>query len=1033
VQTCANCGQENPEGFQFCGRCGNPIAVEGAAPREVRKTVTIVFSDVTGSTALGERLDPETTRRVMGRYFDAMRAAIERHGGTVEKFIGDAVMAVFGIPTLHEDDAHRAVRAAVDMRAALAALNDELERDFGVRVEARTGVNTGEVVAGEGQTLATGDAVNVAARLQQAAQPGEILIGAATHRLVRDAVTTEPVPPVEAKGKSEPLWALRLIDVVVGAEPFARRLDAPMVGRESELSQLRQAYERADRGRTANLFTILGSAGMGKSRLVREFLDDVEGEATVLVGRCLPYGEGITYWPLVEILRQATREEIRGSLVELLQGDEQAELVAERLTAVVGETQGASEEIAWAARKLFEWLARERPLVVVLDDLHWAEPTFLDLVEHVADWSRGAPMLLVAVARPELLDTRPTWAGGKMNATSILLEPLSDNESERLIDALLADPRFTMDVRRRVVQAAEGNPLFVEQMLAMASEDGLNGDLAVPPTIQALLAARLERLPLDERATVERASVVGKEFSLAEVRELSPPGERAAAADHVLALVRKELVRPAHAAGGDDVFRFRHLLIRDAAYEAMSKEARAELHERYADHLETLSREHLSEFEEIAGYHLEQAYRYRIELGPLDEAGRALGERAAERLAEVGRRALGRGDLPAAETLLERAIALLSPEDGRAAELACDLSVALRDQGRLDQASATLSGVLGSSVTDRAARARAELLLTYVNSLTGGSLATALESSERLVGILAAQDAERHLAEAYHLLGIFRTWQGNIAAGQEAHERAAGLAKRSGNMRIAGESTWWLVVDAVWGPTPVEEALRLCRRILNDDPSRLTTGAVTYLSGAFSLMLDSSSKEARERIAEGAAVLEELGQLLYRESGRMAAATALLFAGELSDAEDELRRAHAALTSMGEAGFLSTVSSMLALVLCGQGRYDEADAVASESEALGAPDDLTTQSELRGARAQILAARGEAEAAIAVGRSALALVEPTDLVIDQAFVHVSLGAAFRSLDRPDEARAAFEQAVQLLAKKGIVPGVAYTRRLIAEL
>jgi class 3 adenylate cyclase len=291
---CASCGQDNPEGFRFCGNCGGPLESGAPAPREVRKTVTIVFSDVTGSTALGERLDPETTRRVMGRYFDAMSAAIERHGGTVEKFIGDAVMAVFGIPTLHEDDAHRAVRAAADMRDGLAALNDELERDFGVRIEARTGVNTGEVVAGEGQTLATGDAVNVAARLQQAAEPGEILIGAATHRLVRDAVTTEPVPPVEAKGKSEPLWALRLVEVVVGAEPFARRLDAPMVGRESELSQLWQAYERAGRGRTANLFTILGSAGMGKSRLVREFLDGVQGEATVLVGRCLPYGEGIT-------------------------------------------------------------------------------------------------------------------------------------------------------------------------------------------------------------------------------------------------------------------------------------------------------------------------------------------------------------------------------------------------------------------------------------------------------------------------------------------------------------------------------------------------------------------------------------------------------------------------------------------------------------------------------------------------------------------------------------------------------------------
>jgi class 3 adenylate cyclase len=390
VPICASCGQDNPEGFRFCGNCGAALA-DAVPHREVRKTVTIVFSDVTGSTALGERLDPEATRRLIQRYYDTMSAAVERHGGTVEKFIGDAVMAVFGIPTLHEDDALRAVRAAADMREALSALNDELERDFGVRIHARTGVNTGEVLAGEGQTLAVGDAVNTAARLEQAAAPGEILLGDSTFRLVRDAVRAEDARPVTAKGKSDPLTAHRLLDVLAGAEAFTRRLDAPMIGRENELSQLSQAFERAVRERTPYLFTILGSAGIGKSRLVLEFLDRADGEATILLGRCLPYGEGITYWPLMEVLRRFD--------------DPEAEELLDRITR---EGAGVAEEIAWATRTLLERSARERPVVLVLDDLHWAEPTFLDLVEHVADWSREAPMLLLTVARPELLDVRPT-------------------------------------------------------------------------------------------------------------------------------------------------------------------------------------------------------------------------------------------------------------------------------------------------------------------------------------------------------------------------------------------------------------------------------------------------------------------------------------------------------------------------------------------------------------------------------------------------------------------------------------------------
>jgi class 3 adenylate cyclase/tetratricopeptide (TPR) repeat protein len=1015
VPICASCGQDNPGGFRFCGRCGAPV-VEVEPARETRKTVTIVFSDVSGSTALGERLDPEATRRVMRRYYEAMSGPIERHGGTVEKFIGDAVMAVFGIPTLHEDDALRAVRAAADMRRALVTLNEELQRDFGVTIEARSGVNTGEVVAGEGQTLAVGDPVNVAARLEQLAPPGEIFVGERTYRLVRDAIQVEPVEPLDAKGKSEPLAAYRLLHVVEGAEPFTRRLDAPMVGRENELSQLWQAFERAVRERTPYLFTILGAAGIGKSRLVREFLDRADDEATILVGRCLPYGEGITYWPLIEVLRRLD--------------DTEADELHERITR---EGAGVAEEIAWATRKLLERVARERPLVVVLDDLHWAEPTFLDLVEHVADWTRGAPMLLLTVARPELLDSRPTWAGGKLNATSILLEALSEAESERLIDALLSRRHFTVAVRRRVVEAAEGNPLFVEQMVAMASEDGTNGEPAVPPTIQALLAARLERLPRAERATVERASVVGKEFTLTEVRELSPPDERPAAGDRVLALVRKELVRPSHAAEGADVFRFRHLLIRDAAYEAIPKDARAELHERYADLLDERSTEQASEFDEIVGYHLEQAYRYRGELGALGQTGTTLGRRAAERLAAAGQRALGRGDLHAATRLLGRAVVLLDRDDPREAHLVCDLSIALRDQGRFDEADAALTDVVDRPDSDATVRARAELLRTYLRTLRGSSQASALENVERLIRVLEEGGGERELAEAYTVLGILRTWRATMRAGQQAYQRAAELAKRSGNARVLSQTYWWRMANALWGPTTVDDALELCRVIRAETSSRATAASVAYIECAFVLWRESVTQATLDRVAEAGAVLEELGQVVSRESARMTVAFTLLYTGEVRRAEKELRIANEGLRRIGERGFLSTVSALLALALCAQSRYDEAEPFASESEEIGAEDDVTTQAAWRAARAQILAARGEAEAAIAVGRQGLALVENTDMTSDRTTSNVGLGLAFATLGRREEARAAFEEAARLLSEKGAIRGVAYVRRLIAEL
>jgi class 3 adenylate cyclase len=595
MDVCPSCGTENPPGFRFCGSCGAPL--EAAVPREVRKTVTVVFCDLTGSTALGDQLDPEAVRATMRRYYDESRGILERHSGTVEKFIGDAVMAVFGVPQAHEDDALRAVRAASELREAVSELG----------LQARIGVNTGEVVAGDGETLVTGDAVNVAARLEQLADPGEILLGEETRRLVRDAVEVE-ARELEVKGKSEPVRAYRLRELDLEAQGVARRLDSPLVGRVRELQRLRDDFEHAVTRRSSYLFTLLGAAGVGKSRLVAEFVQGVGPRARILRGRCLHYGEGITYWPLVEVLLQ-------------LETDPQAVLALPSPT-----------DAAVATRKLLEERATEQPLVVVVDDIQWAEPAFLDLVEHIADWSRGAPIFLLCIARPELLELRPAWGGGKPNATSLMLEPLAENEASTLIDNLLGASSLADPVRQRILRASDGNPLFVEEMLLMLRENGGDDEIEVPPTIHALLQARLDRLASEERSVIERGAVEGEVFHRSPVAELAPPRVRTGLDGHLQRLIRNELIRPERATlPGDDAFRFRHLLIRDAAYESLPKETRADLHERFAlwidEHVE------LVEQDEIVGYHLEQAVRYRRELDRDDGGVASL---AATRLAAAG-------------------------------------------------------------------------------------------------------------------------------------------------------------------------------------------------------------------------------------------------------------------------------------------------------------------------------------------------------------------------------------------------------------
>jgi class 3 adenylate cyclase/tetratricopeptide (TPR) repeat protein len=1051
---CQNCGQQSPDGFKFCPHCAAPLAPAEPA-HEVRKTVTVLFSDVQGSTAMGEQIDPESLRRAMGRYFEAMRTVLERHGGTVEKFIGDAVMAVFGIPQLHEDDALRAVRAAAEMQEERERLNQELERDYGVRIESRTGVNTGEVVAGEGETLATGDAVNVAARLEQAAPTGGVLIGDQTYRLVRDAVQVEAVEPLELKGKTGRVSAFRLLGVTPGAAGHARRLDSPMVGRKNEQARLQQAFEQALKDHSCQLFTVLGTAGVGKSRLVVEFLEQVEQTATILRGRCLPYGEGITYWPLVEILQEAGHHEARARLVELLQGEEEAELIAGSIEAAIGVGDGtaSSEEIFWSVRKLLERLARERPLVVVFDDLHWAEATFLDLVEHVADWSREAPILLLCIARPELLDTRQNWGGGKLNATSVLLEALSDPESEALIDNLLGEAELDSTVRRRIAEAAEGNPLFVEELLAMLVDDGLlvarNGTwaatadlstLAIPPTIQVLLAARLDRLEAEERAVIGRAAVEGKVFHRGSVAELSPEAARAAVPSRLMTLMRKELIRPDRAAfAGEDAFRFRHLLIRDAAYEALTKEQRAELHERFAAWLEQKAADRLPEYAEILGYHFEQAYWYREQLGRVDENAKALGRRAAEGLAEAGRKALGRGDFHASVNLLERTRALLPSTDELRLEIVLDLADALWGLGELERAEAVLEDALetASSIGGQQSLLEAQLARTQLKTLTEpeGSTAELARVAEDSLPIFEKVGNDRGLARAWNALGWVSHCAGRYLDSSEAYEHAVVHARSAGHEALAIEAVVSSGTALMYGPLPVEDVIERCHQVLEGErPStRVETSYLDIL--AYHEAMRDRVDVARDFLERGRATFRNLGLADGMPAVTSAEHAFLveMLAGDVVVAEREIRRACELLEQMGEKGFLSTQAGRLAQALYEQGRYEEAERQTELSESAGASDDFATQVLWRQVRAKTLAVRGEYEPAKRLAREAVALGEPTQDLNMHGDALCDLAEVLKLAGDREEARRALEQALELYDQKGNIVSAARVKAALADL
>jgi class 3 adenylate cyclase len=1001
------------------------VPVSTVVSRETRKTVTVFFCDVTGSTALGERVDAEVVRRVMLRYFEVSKVVIERHGGTVEKFAGDAVMALFGVPLLHEDDALRAVRAACELRDALVMLNGELERDYGVRLEYRIGLNTGEVVSGTDERLATGDAVNVAARLEQAAQPGDVLISEETLRLVRDAVEVEHVPPLALKGKRERVLAHRLVAVTEAAPGSTRGLDTSMVGRQEELDQLRRAYERAVRDRACHLFTLLGSAGVGKSRLAAEFVASTEG-ATVVRGRCLSYGEGITYLPVIEIVRQLLGGEPDARLVELAPDAE----IASAIAGLLGDERGLSsaEGTAWAVRRLLEAAAASGPLIVVLDDLQWGEQTFLELVEHVADWSREAPILLLCMARPELLDLRPTWGGGKLNASAVLLEPLSPVETDELIEHRRAGMSVDDRLRARIRDTAEGNPLFVEQMLALVAESP-EGALTVPPTIQALLAARLDQLEGAERAVLECGAVEGRVFHRGAVRAMAPEESRV---DHLMALVRKELIRPfAAQIHGEDSFRFRHQLIRDAAYDGIPKVKRAELHERFASWLAAHGAD-LVELDELLGHHLEQAYRYRAELGPIDERARSLAARARERLVVAGRRAFGRGDVPAAAALLQRGAELSTEQLD--VPLRLELAEALYENGMTQRAAALIDETVARAAAagERLGELRARLAAVSIAVRVGSAAKSAeqLDLAREALPLFEEAGDDAGLLDAWNAVADAAHMQCQMADRVHATQRGLEYARRLGSARREGQVLRRLGNALARGPTPVEEALAW----FEEHGWLQTSAPVTEGTRGQLLAMLGRFDEGRALIAEGASRAEKFGQPeeVAALVGEFLWQVEML-ASDFPAAERNARLGCETLERLGRGAVLSTYSSFLAEALWELGRDEEALTWSRRSEDLGAHDDRLTQVGWRQVRAKVLARTGSHEEALKLACEAVELAETTDMAVLRADAARSLGEVNVLTGHPDAAARAFERALELYSAKGVLPMVDRVRARLGQL
>jgi class 3 adenylate cyclase/tetratricopeptide (TPR) repeat protein len=1039
---CASCGRELPSDALFCMTCGAEVSL---APTQVRKTVTILFSDVAGSTALADALDPETVRRVMGRYFDACRSVLEAHGGTVEKFIGDAVMAVFGVPVVHEDDAMRAVRAACAIREELALLNETFEPKHGVRIVVRTGINTGEVMAGDpgaGQAFVSGDTVNVAARLEQTAPNDEILISDSTRQLVRDSVTVEAVEPLTLKGKPDPFRAYRLVAIDPGGEGLLRRRQGRLIGRSEQLEGLKRTFERAVKERRCFLVTVIGEPGVGKSRLVETFTEGIAERATVLHGRCRSYGEGITFFPVAEIVSEAIGaagedgpEEIASKIERLIMSDEDAPLVAARLLRMLGlgskDSQGATEEIFWAFRKLLESLANRDGVVAVIDDIQWAEPALLDLLEHVCDLSRDAGVLLVCMARPDIYDERPGWGAGRANASSIVLERLDERDSRALAAQLIETTPLPSELTERILDAADGNPLFMEQVVAHLVDQALTAsehraderEITIPRSLTALLEARLDRLSDLQRAVLQRGSIEGQVFHRGAVSTLLPPELRAEVATSFGPLMQKEFIASGDAElVGEDAFRFRHALIKDAAYRALPKETRAELHSRLADWLEVAAGRRLPEFQEIIGHHLETAFRYREELGGA-EGWAELAERAVEHLSIAGDLARNRGDVRAAASMLQRAVALSDRGSPERVPLLLRLAEAVESAGRTVAARTAWQEIDEAFERATDERLRALIEIQRLNSIMvdddGDWFVDVQTVVERAIRVFEGTGDDDGLARAHFLRGFAEWMQFRASAAASAWELAATHAHEAGETGREAETLGWIAAAGLFGATPVDEAVRRQR----DMGPRLAGSVLAegMVEGCLSNCLALRGDDEGARAVLNASLERWSEHGLKADLAHYGSQFVAWIERCAGNADEELRAwldgLEASRKLDQENRFLASVAAVL---LAARGDIDEAVPLIE----LAHPDEwahnLHMRTVLLQASAIVEARRGNVEEARRQVREVTDMMAPTEILVLTGDAWMSTALIERLLGNQAASDAAVERAIQLYSVKGAI-------------
>ena len=917
-----------------------------------RKLATVMFVDLVGSTDLLVDADPEVVRRRVGRFFDQVSHCVATHGGTVEKFAGDAVMAAFGVPLQHEDDPLRAVHAA------LATL--DRVRELGVEV--RIGIESGEVVADEtDSTFATGEAVNLAARLEQQAAPNEIVIGPTAARLVRDLVELEPLEPLELRGWRQPIAASRVVCARAWSRPM-RSLAAPLVGRESELDLLENTLERTIRDRRATLVTLYGEAGVGKSRLAREFVDGLD-RATVLRGRCLPYGEGVTYWSIAEMVKASAGisdddplEEAFKKLRETCENEAVADLLGLAvgvLEAVEGER--SQQEIAWAVRSWIEQLAAVQPLVLVFEDVHWGEEPLLELIEHLAAWVRTAPVLLLCLARPELVDVRPTWGGGRVRAVTLELEALADDVGATLVQELAAQVDVPVDIEA-VLAKAEGNPLFVEETIRALAEQPDGRQPRIPDTLQALIAARIDRLPPESRRLVQRAAVMGRVFLRGALVHLSPDVDDV---DGVLDdLLFRDLVLPEErsAISGERAFKFKHVLIREVAYAGLSKGSRADLHLLFADWLRERAGEELVE---IRAFHLDQATGL---LGELDGAAPAeLAEEAAAELTHAGRRALSRESFGSARKLLVRAVELAPTVERRyfAARAAWRLGDMTAVIVEMEEVAAAAEAAGERRLQGRALTALAEAVLNQ-----RADAAAARELVERAVEVLAEEEPGIRF-EAFRAAATVALWVGDSGAFEHWAKLALEAARAGERKDQELEITMALAASYIHR-LEFAEAEPLVERIgeLAEESGMVLGRAIAWAARGTLENWRGNDAEAEAAFTAARDLYAELGNRPSEAHMTMEIARRAAAQGDLARAERLLLEAERTMKGLNDRARLCEAQRSLAEVYVEMGRVDKAEHYALQARESVGPDDRVSISTTRLSLGIVRAAQGrDAEAA----------------------------------------------------------------------